>query len=92
MGKVISSRDLTTKSPLDAISRLNGRPLFITHGSEDKRLSVQYAYDLAAEAQAMGETIEPWIAEGSGHIMAMFDYTNQYEQKLVDFFKTSLGG
>jgi dipeptidyl aminopeptidase/acylaminoacyl peptidase len=90
MGQVISNRDLTAKSPLEAISKLNNRPLFITHGSADTRLSVQYAYDLAAAAKANGEIIEPWIVEGSEHIRAMFNHTAEYEQKLVAFFKASL--
>jgi uncharacterized protein len=90
MGQVISSRDITAKSPLATLSRLNGRPLFITHGTADTRLSVQYAADLAAAAQASGETISPWIVEGSEHVRAMFDQQAEYEEKLVAFFKDSL--
>ena len=90
MGKLISNHDITSKSPLMALNNLNNRPLFITHGSADTRLSVQYAYDLVAAAKAQGETIEPWIVDGSAHVMAMFDHTADYEQKLVAFFKTSL--
>ena len=41
-------------SPLAAVSRLNGRPFFITHGDADTRLSVQYAYDLAEAINANG--------------------------------------
>lgn len=92
MGKLISNRDLTAKSPLAAMAKLNNRPVFITHGTADTRLSVQYAYDLAAAAKASGETIEPWIVEGSEHVRAMFNHTAEYEQKLVAFFKASLGG
>ncbi len=91
MGKLISNRDLTAKSPLAAMAKLNNRPVFITHGTADTRLSVQYAYDLAAAAKASGETIEPWIVEGSEHVRAMFNHTAEYEQKLVAFFKASLG-
>ncbi len=92
MGKVISNRDITAKSPLAAINKLNNRPLFITHGSADTRLSPQYAYDLAAAAKTNGETIEPWIVDGSEHIRAMFNQTTEYEQKLVAFFKSNIGG
>ena len=91
MGKVISNRDITAKSPLAAIATLNHRPLFITHGSADTRLSVQYARDLAAAAAAQGESIQPWIVEGSEHIRAMFDQSAEYEQRLVEFFTSSLG-
>lgn len=91
MGKLISNRDLTAKSPLEAMAKLNNRPLFITHGTADTRLSVQYAYDLVAAAKANGETVEPWIVEGSEHVRAMFNHRDEYEQKLVAFFKASLG-
>src|SRR5262249_21749512 len=90
MGKLISNYDITSKNPLMAMKKLNNRPLFITHGSADTRLSVQYAYDLVAAAKAQGETINPWIVDGSAHVMAMFDHTADYEQKLVTFFKTNL--
>ena len=91
MGKVISNRDITAKSPLAAIATLNKRSLFITHGSADTRLSVQYAYDLTAAAAAQGESIQSWIVEGSEHVRAMFDQNAEYEQRLVEFFTTSLG-
>lgn len=91
MGQVISSRDITARSPLETMAKLNGRPLYITHGTDDTRLSVQYASDLAAAAQAGGETVTPWIVEGSEHIRAMFDQQAEYEKRLVAFFKDSLG-
>lgn len=92
MGKVISNRDITAKSPLQTMAKLNNRPLYITHGTADTRLSVQYAYDLATAANANGQTVEPWIVDGSEHIRAMFEHTSEYEQKLVEFFKKSLAG
>jgi len=92
MGKVISSRDVTARSPLATIAKLDGRPLFITHGTADTRLSVQYAYDLIAAAEAEGAAVGSWIVEGSTHVGAMFDHPAEYEQKLVSFFTTSIGG
>ena len=92
MGKVISSRDITAKSPLETMAKLNDRPLFITHGTADTRLSVQYAADLEAAAKAAGQTVQTWIVDGSEHIRAMFDHQADYETKLVTFFKGSLGG
>jgi len=90
MGKLLSGDDITARSPLAAIAHLNGRPLFITHGDKDTRLSVQYAYDLAAAVRAQGGQIDPWIVPGSEHIMAMFDHTANYQQKLIAFFRKSL--
>lgn len=90
MGRVIGGVDITAHSPLAAVQGLNGRDLYITHGTADKRLSVQYAQDLAAAAQAQGWTGQPWIVEGSEHVMAMWDQTADYEEKLVAFFTQSL--
>lgn len=92
VGRILSGKDLLAHSPLDTIAKLNGRPFFITHGDQDKRLSVQYAYELAEAAQAQGQTIEPWIVIDSEHIMAMFNHTAEYETRLVDFFQKALNG
>ncbi len=90
MGRVMTGNDVTAYSPLQAIGTLNGRDLFITHGSGDTRLSVQYAYDLSAAAQAQGWSGKAWVAEGSEHVRAMFDYQTDYEARLVVFFTSSL--
>jgi uncharacterized protein len=92
MGRVISGRDISSKSPLAAMQNLDGRALFITHGTADERLSVQYAADLAAAIQAQGESVESWIVEGSDHVRAMFDQTAEYESRLITFFQQSLEG
>jgi dipeptidyl aminopeptidase/acylaminoacyl peptidase len=92
MGKILAGDDIAVRSPLAAVSKLDGRPVFITHGDGDKRLSVQYAYDLANAIQATGGRVEPWIVPGSGHIEAMFDDTADYQQKLVAFFKEAISG
>jgi fermentation-respiration switch protein FrsA (DUF1100 family) len=86
ISQVVAGDNLTALSPLGAMSKLNGRPLFITHGDADTRLSVQYAYDLAEAVRASGGQVEPWIVEGSGHVEAMFDHPDEYETRLVAFF------
>jgi dipeptidyl aminopeptidase/acylaminoacyl peptidase len=91
MSQVIAGDNITAYSPLAAVSKLNGRPFFITHGDADTRLSVQYAYDLADAINASGGEVEPWIVAGSGHVEAMFDQTAEYEQRLLAFFSESLG-
>jgi len=34
--------------------------------------------------------VDPWIVEGVGHVVAMFDFTDLYEQKLLAFFNQAL--
>ncbi len=88
VGRFISGDDISAPSPLNEVANLNGRPIFIAHGDADALLPVHHAYTLMdAIPQA-----ESWIAPGSAHVGAMFDYTEEYEQKLTAFFQKNLIG
>jgi len=83
--------DLTSLSPLGAVAKLNGRPIFITHGATDRRLSVQYASDLAAADRANGGTLDPWIVPGADHTQAIVLEPAEYERRLDAFFDSTIG-
>lgn len=88
VGRIISGDDISATSPLNEVPNLNGRPIFIAHGDADALLPVHHAYTLIdAIPQA-----ESWIAPGSAHVGAVFDYTEDYEQKLTAFFQKNLIG
>jgi dipeptidyl aminopeptidase/acylaminoacyl peptidase len=89
--RVEAGDDLTTLSPARAAIKLHGRPLFITHGTADTRLSVQYAADLANDYRAGGGTVDPWIVSGSEHVAAIVDHPAEYEERLVAFFDRTIG-
>ncbi len=89
-GRFIAGDDITAFSPLAAMAKLDGRPIFITHGTADARLSVDYASDLADAVQADGGTPQVWIIEGATHVQAMFIETEEYERRLVEFFDAAL--
>lgn len=91
MGRLMSGDDITSMSPLEGVEKIGTRPLYITHGTADTRLSVQYAYDLAAAANANGNPVEPWIVEGMDHVQAMFNFPEDYETRLIAFFTEHLG-
>jgi uncharacterized protein len=88
--QLISGDDLRSRSPLLAVSKMTGRNLFITHGTADDRLSVQYAYQLIAAAEAAGVKVESWIVPDAGHTQAMRLDRKQYERQLVEFFDRAL--
>jgi fermentation-respiration switch protein FrsA (DUF1100 family) len=83
----INSVNLTEYSPLQSVSQHNNRPVFITHGTADTRLSVDYATDLY---NAAGENAELWIVEGTEHVEAMFRYPDEYNERLNAFFDSAL--
>ena len=88
--RLISGDDLTSYSPLDAVGMLNGRPLFITHGTADSRLSVDYGHRLEAAVRADGGSVESWYIDGAGHTESMLTDTEEYERRLVAFFEAAL--
>jgi dipeptidyl aminopeptidase/acylaminoacyl peptidase len=90
MAQLISGDDLRSRSPLMAVSKLTGRKLFITHGTADERLSVEYGYRLIEAAEAAGVDVESWIVPGAGHTQAMRLERDEYERRLVEFFNGAL--
>ncbi len=92
MATLKSGDDLLSLSPVGAVAKLDGRPLFITHGTADTRLSVQYAYDLADAVRAHGGTVDPWIVDGAEHTMAVQLVPAEYERRLDAFFESALTG
>ena len=91
VGRLFFGDDLVAFSPLEATAKANGRPIFITHGAMDDRLSVRYAFELAAGVWLAGGQVEPWIVPGAGHTKASRLVPDEYERRLVKFFKGALG-
>jgi len=92
MAQLISGDDLRSRSPLMAVQKMGGRKLFITHGTADERLSVQYAHDLIAAATASGVDLQSWIVEGTSHTAAIRVVREEYERRLGEFFRGALSG
>lgn len=92
MARLLSGDDLTSKSPLEGVRKLDGRPLFVTHGTEDSRLSVEYANDLIDAVEAQGGRVDAWIVDGAEHVQGMLLEPAEYEERLVQFFGEALGG
>ncbi len=88
--RLISGDDLVSYSPLDAVLRLDDRPLFITHGTADKRLSVDYGHRLEAAVVADGGTVESWFVDGAAHTEAIKSHPDEYERRLVGFLRPAL--
>jgi fermentation-respiration switch protein FrsA (DUF1100 family) len=92
MGRIIGGDDLTAYSPLEAVKKLDGRPIFIVHGTADTRLKVGFADDLAQAVRDDGGQVEPWIVPDVEHVDAIVDYPDEYEQRLIAFFTKAING
>jgi fermentation-respiration switch protein FrsA (DUF1100 family) len=86
MAQILSGDDLTSRSPLAAVGRMTGRRLFITHGTDDGRLSVDYSSALTAAAETADVDMTSWIVQGADHTEAMWLEPAAYERHLTEFF------
>jgi fermentation-respiration switch protein FrsA (DUF1100 family) len=88
--RILAGDDLTSPNTLDEVARSGGRPLFVTHGDGDRRISVRFAGQIAAAARAAGAQVDPWIVHGADHVQAIALEPAEYERRLVEFFERTL--
>jgi dipeptidyl aminopeptidase/acylaminoacyl peptidase len=91
MARVVGGVDLLAHSPTEAILNHNGRPLYIVHGVADPDISVDQTYALMALAEEKGANLTLWLPHRVGHVGAVFMWPQQYEVRLVGFFREALG-
>jgi dipeptidyl aminopeptidase/acylaminoacyl peptidase len=90
MARVVAGEDLLAHTPMDAIYKDNGRPLYIVHGTGDERISVNQTRELEALARETNANLTTWIPEGVGHVEGVFEFPEEYEQRMVSFFSEAL--
>lgn len=91
IGRLLSDPELGTRSPIEAVSRLAGRPFAIVHGLADATIRPHHAVDLAAAAYAGGTPVSPWLIPGAEHTEGMLLVPDAYEARLIAFFTSALG-
>ncbi|MGA3058101.1 MAG: prolyl oligopeptidase family serine peptidase [Candidatus Limnocylindrales bacterium] len=83
--------DITSLGPLDAVARLNGRPIAIIHGTADTRMPIKHAYRLRQAVEDAGGHPYVWLVDGVDHTQAVYERPAEYEQRLASFFGSAIG-
>jgi dipeptidyl aminopeptidase/acylaminoacyl peptidase len=89
-GRMIDGVNLMERGPKDAILKSEGRPLFIIHGMQDKRVAVHHTQELVALAKETGANIGVWYVPDADHVESEWLHTAEYEQKLISFYQSVL--
>ena len=90
MGERLVGVNIDDKVPLEVASRAGDRPMYLVHGDSDVRISNEHSkkfYNKAVEAEA---NITLWLVEDSAHVDALWQYSSDYESRIVTFFTDSL--
>jgi pimeloyl-ACP methyl ester carboxylesterase len=91
MGRVIGGVDLMARDPMSAMRKARGRPVYIVHSRNDPRIDVHQSEQLAAAAQAAGAKVTAWFPEKGYHVQTPAWYPEEFEQRMVGFFRENLG-
>jgi fermentation-respiration switch protein FrsA (DUF1100 family) len=89
-GSVATGANLFGHNPLDAIRVAGSRPVYIVHTRADTRIDLNRSEQLAAAAQAAGLNVTTWFPENGEHVQTPVVYPQEFEQRMVGFFRQSL--
>jgi len=88
--RLVSQENVMAHRPIDAIVELGDRPVYIVHSHGDRRISVSQSQELAGAALAAGVPVQAWFPERSEHLQTPALYPEEFERRLVGFFKKTL--
>lgn len=74
-------------SPQETIAQISPRAVFIINGEKDNETTPENAYRLFEKA---GQPKELWVIPGAGHGESYGLYSDEYQNKIVEFFKKNL--
>ncbi len=74
--------------PIKEIPKIAPRPIYLVHGTADKVVPVDCAYQLYAAIS--GSPKELWIEEGEGHCEVYFQHRAEYTGRVLKFFDSYL--
>jgi uncharacterized protein len=89
-GSIASGANLFGHNPLDAVRKAGNRPVYIVHSRADTRIDVQQSEQLAAAASSADANVSAWFPETSEHVQTPAVYPQEFEQRLVGFFRDAL--
>ena len=91
VGSILTGQNLTARSPLEAMAQVGERPIFVVHSADDNRIDINHSYQLEEAANKVGANATFWYIDGVDHVRGPATHTEEYEQRIVDFFTASLG-
>jgi len=89
-GSIVTGANLFARNPVTEIRKAAGRPMYIVHTRADTRVNIDQGEQLAAAAQAAGGNVTTWFPENGEHVQTPAVYPQEFEQRLVGFFRDSL--
>jgi dipeptidyl aminopeptidase/acylaminoacyl peptidase len=89
--RLVSKENIMAHTPIAAMRSARSRPVYIVHSHGDRRISISQSHELAAAALDAGVNVKAWFPERSEHLQTPALYPEEFERRLVGFFREALG-
>jgi len=88
VGGWLAGVDLDERSPMEAAKNAGERPVFLTHGLEDARVSLEHSERFRDSMNENGGNVTTWFVNDRAHVDAIWGESSEYQMKLTQFFST----
>lgn len=78
------AEDINDRGPIEAVSKLNGRPLFIVEDSEGRADQTRQMFDAAHQPKSL------WVAHGASQGGGLQEFPNEYVTRVVEFLRSNI--
>jgi dipeptidyl aminopeptidase/acylaminoacyl peptidase len=92
VGSLVAGENLFARDPQETIGEAAGRPVYIVHTQADTRIDINQSRQLAAAAEEAEAQVTTWFPENGEHVQTPAAYPDEFERRMVDFFRQALGG
>ena len=82
--------NLLADNPEDSLKASNNQPILIFNGMNNDRVPSHHTDDLIESANSIGIEIEVNRYEELGHTRVLYDYPEEFAEKLIQFFTKNL--
>ena len=91
MTRLMYGIDLAANQPQRAITQLGNRPILLIHAAGDPLIPASNSEEIA-RAGAANPNLQLWIVPTIGHVASFSTNEEQYMEKVIHFFDSSLQG
>lgn len=90
MARLLTGQNIVARSPLTEIQRIGQRPVYVAHSAADKRVALHHSQQLEAAAKAVDANVTFWYVDGADHMRIPAVYPEEYEARIVGFFRSTM--
>ena len=90
VGGWLAGVDLDGRSPMEAADVAGERPVFLTHGKDDPRVSIVHSERFEARMLENGGDVTTWYVDDRAHVDAIWGESDTYKSNLISFFDNTL--